>query len=236
MPIIASQHSWKDRDHVPSEDWPEDCTVQWGGHGVVLSDRPGGSYGTAFFEAFPPAGGFIRGEGETIALAEAKALARFRRESACQHRWGRDRWTNGGALCRNCGAFQTVFTPIVRLGAWRDPLTAFEIDHIASGYLRPGAETDARSRRYHRRMALKAAVAGIRLPEIPQEPAERGSLFDPPDAYVLACRRAVGERLRDLLRLAPADRGGLSGLFEGMHRRSLERLLEEIEGDGVPAP
>lgn len=215
MPIIASQHRWKDKEHVPSGDWPDDCTVQWGGSGLVLSQKPGGSYGTAFFEAFPKSGGFIRGEGETIALAEAKALEKFRRESVCQHRWGRDRWTNGGALCRSCGAFQSVFSPIVKLGAWKEALTPFELDHIASGYLRPREDRDTRSRRYHRRMALKAAVAGIRLPDPPSDPEEPPGIFDPPDEYVLACRRAVGQRLRELLPLAQADRGGLSGLFEG---------------------
>lgn len=66
MPVIADHlqpGSWRyeldqklggDREgYVPSETWPEDCMVQWGGGGVVFTGK--GSYRTAFFEAFPKA-------------------------------------------------------------------------------------------------------------------------------------------------------------------------------------
>lgn len=215
------------------KDWPEDCLVQWGGHGVVLSEAPGKSYGTAFFEAFPKSGGFIRGEGPTIAEAEAQALEKFHRESACTHLWGRDRWTNGGAICRKCKAFQTVFAPIVKLGSWRDPLTATELDFIACGYLR---REDGDNPRYLRRIALKAAAAGIVLPDPPPAGTPRPGLFDPPDAYVLACRRAVRARLADLLPRRDAEASGITRFFDGMHRRSLERLMEDLEEDEGTSP
>jgi len=233
MPIIASQHKWKDKEHVPSADWPEDCLVQWGGRGVVLLEAPGKSYGTAFFEAFPKSGGFIRGEGPTITEAEAKALEKFRRESACTHLWGRDRWTNGGAICRKCKAFQTVFAPIVKLGAWKDPLTATELDFIASGYLR---REKGDNPRYLRRIALKAAAAGILLPEPPAAGEEAPGLFDPPDAYILACRRAVRARLAELLPPREEATADLTRLFDRMHRRSLERLMEDLEEEEGPSP
>jgi len=68
MPFIASQHRFKDSEHKPRSDWPDDCTVQWGGRGLVLSKK--GSYSTAFFEAFPKDGGSIRGEGSDLKAAE----------------------------------------------------------------------------------------------------------------------------------------------------------------------
>ena len=49
MPVIAPQHTWKDADHTPLDDWPADCYVQWGGRGVVFGKA--GTYATAFFEA-----------------------------------------------------------------------------------------------------------------------------------------------------------------------------------------
>ena len=94
MPIIARnqrQEAWQ-----PLKDWPSDTYVQWGGRGVVLrADDKGGSYSTAFFEAMPAGGGFIRGEGKSIEEAEADAFSRFEKEDACRpHRWGRRGYTN----------------------------------------------------------------------------------------------------------------------------------------------
>lgn len=129
MPKIAPQHAWKDKDHVPSEQWGDETYVQWGSRGVVLGKK---SYGTAFFEAFPPdtedAGGFIRGEGETLVLAEENALNKYKRGIACDHLWGREAYKNGGQLCRHCRAFRFGYLPeIMTLGGWRHPLKRSEV-------------------------------------------------------------------------------------------------------------
>lgn len=134
--IIAPQHKpdhWlpKDTEYQPACAWPEDCLVQWGSSGVVIC-RDGNNYRTAFFEAFPRdnAGGFIRGEGADIAAAETDAFTKYQRELACQHRWGRRGYLNGGALCWHCGAFRTVFQPVHELGHWRRPLNRMEQEFL----------------------------------------------------------------------------------------------------------
>jgi hypothetical protein len=115
--------------YEPSCAWPEDCRVQWG-HGIVPA--------TPFFEAFP-AGSFIRGEGATIAEAEAKAFADYQRTIGCDHVWGRHRpgttttYTNGAAFCRKCGGFKASMVPPLRAsGWWRKPLSRMERDHLRS--------------------------------------------------------------------------------------------------------
>lgn len=93
MPIIKSHHA-KD-EWRPLLAWPDDCTVQWGGRGVVFSGKE--TYQTAFFEAFPADGsaGFLRGEGKTIEEAEADAFSQWERQAGCfrgrGHRWTRAR-------------------------------------------------------------------------------------------------------------------------------------------------
>lgn len=58
--------------------WPEDCYVQCGEFGVVISDN--GNYETAFFEAFPKQPKtFIRGEGKSIEEAETQAWREFQK-------------------------------------------------------------------------------------------------------------------------------------------------------------
>jgi hypothetical protein len=126
---IASHHAWKDNDYVPHHDWPGDTVVQWGSNGVVLGEK---SYNTAFFEAFPDealsSGGFIRGEGKTIVEAENQAFERFKKETACNHLWGREHYTNSGQLCRHCRAFRCKeIKPIVKLGSWRKPVEYYEV-------------------------------------------------------------------------------------------------------------
>jgi hypothetical protein len=129
MPKIAPQHAWKDPDHVPSDQWSDATYVQWGSRGFVVGKNP---YTTAFFEAFPPqsedAGGFIRGEGETIALAEEDALRKYLRGQTCDHLWGREKYRNGGQLCRHCRAFRSGVLPsIMVLGDWRQPISRSEV-------------------------------------------------------------------------------------------------------------
>ncbi len=99
--------------YTPTCAWPDDCFVQWGGNGVVLSASKG-TYRTAFFEAFPtdPAT-FIRGEGATVAEAEAQAFAAFERHRACPgHEFERRGYTNGAGFCKHCGLFASkAFEP-----------------------------------------------------------------------------------------------------------------------------
>ncbi len=118
MPRIAEHCApggWRHaaEPYTPAAAWPEDCYVQWGSDGVVLS-RSKGSYRTAFFEAFPsePAT-FIRGEGATVAEAEAKAFAAFEHYRACAgHEFERRGYTNGAGFCKHCGLFASkAFEP-----------------------------------------------------------------------------------------------------------------------------
>ena len=118
----------KTPDYEPVQPWPEDCTVQWG-HGIIPA--------TPFFEAFPT-GTFIRGEGSTIAEAEAKAFAKFSKEEQCDHQWGRQRpgrdlYGNGAGWCQKCSAFRSnMFKPIVKLRKHRKPLSSSEDYYLAS--------------------------------------------------------------------------------------------------------
>jgi hypothetical protein len=211
MPIIAKHNqTYRSEGHTPSPDWPDDCRVQWGGSGLVIR-REGGAYGTAFFEAFPREGGFFRGEGADIAAAEADCLARYQRFTICDHLWGRGTYTNGGAICRRCRAFMTRFHAIPRLGKHLDPISVMELDVAMCGGCHPGPIPDKRSVRYARRLWLRLARAGIRLPD----PAL-------PD-YENACREAVltwyrGNRSRTDM----GETEGMAGLFDRMALRRLE--------------
>lgn len=115
-------------NYAPSCPWPDDCMVQWG-NGIIPA--------TPFFEAFPK-GTFIRGEGQTFEDAEQNAFAKYERDLACNHVWGRQRpdgvlYTNGAGWCRKCSGFRSkMFPEIVRLGWWRKPLSWIESDLLQS--------------------------------------------------------------------------------------------------------
>ena len=117
MPIIAP-HLRPSSVYTPECAWADDCYVQWGAKGLVISrsaDKP--SYTTAFFEAFPRnPKTFIRGEGATIADAERAAFAKFERYSACaKHEFERRGYTNGAGFCKHCEMFASkVFEPSTR--------------------------------------------------------------------------------------------------------------------------
>lgn len=217
MPVVARHNqTYRSEGHTPSRDWPEDCKVQWGGSGLVIK-QDGGAYGTAFFEAFPAQGGFFRGEGEDLATAEADCLEKYLRFTRCDHLWGRGKYTNGGAICRRCGAFMTRFHPIPRLGSFRDPITASELDLAMDGLCRPSRGGRARSDRFLRRIGLRLARAGIRLPD-PYRAA--------PD-YAAACRAAVLSwycENRNII--SSGGEMGLAGLFD---RLALRRLDGELD-------
>lgn len=98
-----------------TQPWPEDCYVQGGSRGLVMSRTPGKSYNTAFVEAFPtqPAT-FIRGEGPTLEEAEKQAWAKYERVAAGDHEHEyEDRgYRNGAGFCKHCDLFTSnVFTP-----------------------------------------------------------------------------------------------------------------------------
>ncbi len=172
MVKIASQHSWKDSDYHPVCAWSEETTVQWGGRGVVLSKD--GSYGTAFFEAFPPkedgASGFIRGEGKTIEEAERAAFAKYQKEGECEHKhWGRKNYKNGGMFCLKCGAFQSRMPQVHQLGLWREPVKYYET-WMYEGELEDGKSPEELSP-YARKLYLRSRVCGVT--ERPEERKDR---------------------------------------------------------------
>lgn len=97
-------------------DWPEDCKVQAGSRGIVLS-KSKGNYRTAFFEAFPNnPDTFIRGEGLTIEDAETAAWNKLLTYQACVgHEFERRNYTNGVGFCKHCGLFKPhAFDPLTR--------------------------------------------------------------------------------------------------------------------------
>jgi hypothetical protein len=98
---------------VTHHEWPEDCGIQGGTHGVVF--RPNAPpYQTAFFEAFPSNPiTFIRGEGKTVEAAEDQAWESWQRYLACPgHDFEKRRYRNGGGICRYCGLFKSdAFEP-----------------------------------------------------------------------------------------------------------------------------
>lgn len=115
--------------------WPEDCSVQCGGKGIVLpsnsletvlsSDKPLGelakaavqkeSYTTAFFEAFPKKPScFIRGEGKTIEEAEEKAFKKFQAILDCkEHEFEPRGRKDGYGYCKHCSLSMSEVLPIL---------------------------------------------------------------------------------------------------------------------------
>lgn len=250
MPIIASHHHndpWR-----PLLEWPEDCSVQWGGRGVVLSRK--GSYRTAFFEVFPKdgSGGFIRGEGETVEGAEACAHARWQRQKQCfeagGHFWGRARrlaggkthtYTNGGAWCIRCCAFQTALRPIVTLGAWREPLRISELHLIEMGSIWPVSSAPG-DVKFARRLWLRAKRAGLRLPHYTEPRFQTGDPEDS-DRYGEACHREVVRHYAEQVSqqsVSAAAPGTMQGMFDGLTLSALHAaaLRDGLLPEGTPLP
>lgn len=199
MPIIA-RHNQKD-EWQPRQAWPETCSVQWGGSGVVFSKK--GNYKTAFFEAFPKDGsaGFIRGEGATPDDAEHKAFQTWRKNIQCHqdggHHWTRARrlsngevktYSNGGCFCLNCGAFETAMKPILKLGEWREPLNLYELKAMATGHARPRRKDHEKDAR---RLILRAKLFGIELPDWRKPEYQQSAKWPEPDPYEQACLEVV---------------------------------------------
>lgn len=105
-----------------TQPWPEEIFVQGGGSGLVLSND-GEHYRTAFVEAFPvepPT--FIRGEGATIAEAEASAWRQYSALVDCpthpEHGPFEARgYTNGSGFCVNCGRWLSKVLPVTDVPA-----------------------------------------------------------------------------------------------------------------------
>ena len=257
MPIIAPHHlpGGPFPPKAPYDlqcAWPHDCMVQWGGQGIVLSDN--GARGTAFFEAFPAGKGFFRGEGKTIEEAEAACFKKWKAFSVCDHQWGRGfivetkgvkfkhgrmrpklrgktYYTNGGAICKKCKAFASVFNPVHSLGKCMDGPSIHSLTNAAEGGLRPSrsGRDEASWAKYARESELRLRRAGIDLPETPDTPSPLG-LFDDPnlDPYAVACRRAVVTwYVAHREALAKNNGSLLQGFFESLEQRTMERLVEE---------
>lgn len=116
--------------------WPEGCSVQAGIDGLVI-EKPSlkeclsdhlklekvihsamsknvlpESYRTAFFEAFPEAGGVIRGEGVSPERAEDEAWTKFVIQRDCEpHEFERRGYKNGYCFCKKCGLQGTFLEP-----------------------------------------------------------------------------------------------------------------------------
>ena len=112
-------------------DWPKDCYCQGGDDGIVFS-KTKGSYRTSFFEAFPNnPDTFIRGEGETIELAEKAAWEKFKKYNSCSnHEFERRGYTNGAGFCKHCGLFKSkCFEPTTLCYICKKP-TDYDCDQL----------------------------------------------------------------------------------------------------------
>jgi len=100
--------------HECQHDWPEDCFVQCGNEGIVLT--PKGSYNTAFFEAFPKnPNTFIRGEGKEIPEAENNCWQHWQKILKCSKHEYKHHGLDGHGLCIHCGMFASnVLEPIAK--------------------------------------------------------------------------------------------------------------------------
>ncbi|MBW3243460.1 hypothetical protein KUV57_12370 [Epibacterium sp. DP7N7-1] len=243
MPRIAPQHSWKDKDHVSDlqPDWPEDCYVQWGSSGIVFGGNKG-ARSTAFFEAMPKEGGFIRGEGPTIREAEKAALRQFKAEGACNHLWGRGKYTNGGCICRRCGAFRTNMHPITVLGSWRKPICSSELDlAMMMNGLGPSPHNKPRDEKFKRRIYLRLRRAGFDLPEMPKEPQLQADDFCGQTPFAAACSEVIYRRLHELggteFLSGNGDLSSMNGFFNAMSFTSVkwgyEDWLKAQEGESA---
>ena len=89
--------------------WPDDCFIQGGKSGLVVTGVGKPNYVTAFVEAFPSdPQTFIRGEGNTVAEAEQAAWEKYQRLTGCAgHEFETRNYRNGGGFCKHCGMFKS---------------------------------------------------------------------------------------------------------------------------------
>lgn len=107
----------RNTDHRPACPWPTGVTLQGGARGVVYDRRDGSMRTTAFVEAWAATGTFVRGEGTTVADAEADCWARWQTVTACDHRYEPRGYRNGGGICARCGHFAADVFSAEDLGA-----------------------------------------------------------------------------------------------------------------------
>lgn len=91
-------------------DWPDDCFIQGGSSGVVVSSK--GNYETHYIEAFPTNPScFLRGEGKSFDEAEKKVYEQFIKIINCKkHNFIKMKnYKNGMGKCENCGLTKVVF-------------------------------------------------------------------------------------------------------------------------------
>lgn len=70
----------RNKEYICKKEWDKDISLQCGDRGVVL--RKSGGYRTAFFEVFTKED-FVRGEGETLEIAEEKAFEKLLKIKNC---------------------------------------------------------------------------------------------------------------------------------------------------------
>lgn len=100
-----------EEDYELKKDW--DCSCQCGSSGLVIATS--GNYTTAFFEAFPKNPScFIRGEGETVELAEEDAWQQYQKIKTCKHEMERRDRTDGYGYCKHCTYSAMVFEPLTK--------------------------------------------------------------------------------------------------------------------------
>jgi len=142
-----------DTDYDLNLAWDDTAYVQWG----RLQD------GSAFFEAFTDNGIYIRTDEATLDKAESKAHALYVKDKTCKHQWLRMAHRNSAGTCRHCGLKNTsAFHPIMKLGAFRDPLNYHDISFIKGSGLRPRSDTtdapQSPNSRYIRRLTISRAL------------------------------------------------------------------------------
>lgn len=139
MMMKTASRSFGEDPYVCLKLWPEDCFVQCGGDGIVITDKDCSieealsdsdsqkelikavvnkesqieHYRTAFFEAFlknPSC--FIRGEGKSIEEAEEDAYDQYTKIISCKHpEFNRKGREDGYAFCKSCPYSGMVLAP-----------------------------------------------------------------------------------------------------------------------------
>jgi len=119
-------------DYDCQKEWPEDCGVQCGDRGVVLSTN--GSYYTAFFEAFPKNPScFLRGEGSSIQEAEEQCWEKYLKVTTCNHEMERRDRRDGYGYCKYCSYSSMVFEPLDKCCKCGIP-TRYSVDYKGNHY------------------------------------------------------------------------------------------------------
>lgn len=134
-PKLARRSMSKD-PYECQKPWPEDCFVQCGGNGIVFVTKAADkkvdtpvkrNYRAAFFEAFPKSPKcFIRGEGDFVEEAEAKAFEKFNKILVCtNHEWDRKGRPDGYCYCSKCPLSGMYLEPLTKCTICQTPTTGY---------------------------------------------------------------------------------------------------------------